>query len=126
MARRLRYCEPGTLVEVTLRAFQQRLLLRPSPALRELILGVLGRAQLLYNLQVHIFVFLSNHYHLLCSPADPQQLARFMCYFNSNLAREVARLHRFPGRIWSRNDCLNSKSRRLDTGSGSPHLAMNA
>ena len=76
--------------------------MRPSPALCEIILGVLGRAQALYDLPIHVFVFLSNHYHLLCSPADPKQLARFMCYFNSNLAREVARLHRFPGRIWNR------------------------
>ena len=102
MARRLRYFEPGTLMEVTLRAFQQRLLLRPSPLLCEIILGVMGRAQALYQLQIQAFVFLSNHYHLLCSPSDPQQLAQFMCYFNCNLAREIARLHRFPGRIWDR------------------------
>ncbi|MGE5232493.1 MAG: transposase [Acidobacteriota bacterium] len=102
MARRIRYFRPGSLVEVTTRTFQSRLLLRPGAALSEIILGILGRAQCLYDLQIHAFVFLSNHYHLLCSPTDPQQLASFMCFFNSNLAREAGRLHAWNGKLWSR------------------------
>jgi hypothetical protein len=93
MARPIRYFEPGDLVEVTTRTLQGLLLLRPSPLLCEIIIGILGRAQALYGLQIHAFVFLSNHYHLLCSPADAQQLARAMCFINSNLAREAGRLH---------------------------------
>ncbi|MEO6709103.1 MAG: hypothetical protein ABIP42_05950 [Planctomycetota bacterium] len=68
----------------------------------EIILGILGRAQALYGLQIHAFVFLSNHYHLLCSPLDPEQLARAMCFINSNLAREAGRLHGFREKFWSR------------------------
>jgi hypothetical protein len=30
------------------------------------------------------------------------QLAGFMGYVNSNLAREISRLHRWPEKIWSR------------------------
>ncbi len=90
------------MVEVTTRTLQGRLLLRPCTALRGIILGVLGRAQTLYGLRIHAFVFLSNHYHLLCTPADPQQLARFMCFLNSNLAREVGRLHSWREKIWGR------------------------
>ncbi|MEO8505986.1 MAG: hypothetical protein ABI609_18970 [Acidobacteriota bacterium] len=102
MPRPLRYFEPGDLVEVTTRTLQGMLLLRPSPLLCEIILGVLGRAQALYGLRIHAFVFLSNHYHLLCSPVDSEQLARAMCFINSNLAREVGRLHGFREKFWSR------------------------
>jgi len=102
MPRRPRYFQPGSLVEVTTRTLQGRLLLRPGAQLSQIILGILGRAQALYNLQIHAFVFLSNHYHLLCSPTDPQQLARFMCFFNSNLAREAGRLHAWREKFWSR------------------------
>ncbi len=85
-----------------MRTLQGLLLLRPSPLLCEIILGILGRAQALYGLQIHAFVFMSNHYHLLCSPVDPEQLARAMCFINSNLAREAGRLHGFRERVWSR------------------------
>ncbi len=102
MTRRLRYFEPGSLVEVTTRTLHGRLLLRPGAALTDIIHGVLGRAQALYSLRIHAYVFLSNHYHLLCSPTDPQQLARFMCFLNSNLAREAGRLHAWKEKFWSR------------------------
>jgi len=65
MARPLRYLESGDLIEVTTRTLQGLLRLRPSPLLCEIIIGILGRAQALYGLEIHAFVFLSNHYHLL-------------------------------------------------------------
>jgi hypothetical protein len=76
--------------------------LRPSPALNEIILGVLGWAQAATGIVIHAFVFLSNHYHLLCSPRDAEQLSRFECLFNSRLAREVGRLHEWREKVWGR------------------------
>jgi hypothetical protein len=68
MSRGLRFVpEGGALVEVTLRTIQSRLLLRPGPAVNEIILGVLGRAQRLYGVRCCSVVFLSNHY--LCGAA---------------------------------------------------------
>ena len=65
MPRRVRFIpEDGALVEVSCRTIQSRYLLRPCPALNEIILGILGRAQRLYPVQICGFVFLSNHYHL--------------------------------------------------------------
>lgn len=90
------------MVEVTSRAIHSRYLLRPSPLLREITLGILGRAQRLHSVTLHGFVFLSTHYHLLLTVDDAQQLARFVGYLNSNLAREVGRLHQWPERIWGR------------------------
>ena len=103
MPRRLRFIPPeGALVEVTTRTIQGRLLLKPSRHLNLIILGVLGRAQRLYNVRIHDFIFMSNHYHLLVSVDSALQLARFVGYFNGNLAKEVARLTGWRDKVWSR------------------------
>ncbi len=102
MARPLRFIPPGCLVEVTTRTIQGRLLLKPSPELNDIILGVIGKAQDLYRMAVHGFAVASNHCHVLLSPTSAQQLARFMQYLNANMAKEAARLHDWPDRVWSR------------------------
>jgi transposase IS200 family protein len=103
MGRTLRFVpEGGALVEVTTRTIQSRLLLRPSPATNEVVLGVLGRAQRLYPVRLCAFVFAGNHYHLLLRVDTAKQLRDFMTYFNSNLARELARLVRWRDKVWSR------------------------
>jgi len=90
------------LVEVTCRTVQGRLLLRPSPTLQDLTLGVLARAARLYPVEVHAFAFLSNHFHLLVSVENAQRLASFMNYLNSNLAREAGRLVGWREKFWGR------------------------
>jgi hypothetical protein len=102
MARRLRFVPPSSLVEVTCRTVQGRLLLKPTPLLRGLTLGVLARAARLYPVELHAFAFLSNHFHLLVSVSDAQRLASFMNYLNSNLAREAGRLIRWREKFWGR------------------------
>jgi len=102
MARRLRFIPPGSLVEVTCRTVQGRLLLRPSPTLRDLTLGVLARAARLYPVEIHAFAFLSNHFHLLVTVPNAHRLASFMNYLNSNLAREAGRLVRWREKFWGR------------------------
>jgi hypothetical protein len=102
MARPLRFIPEHSLVEITTRTLQGRLLLRPSPEINDLILGVIGKAQHTYGMTIHAFVVVSNHAHFLVSPTCAQQLARFMQFVNANIAKEVARLHDWPERIWSR------------------------
>lgn len=103
MARAIRFIpEGGALVEVTGRTLQGRLLLRPSPELRVITLGILARAKRLYGVKLHSFVFLSNHFHILASVQDAQQLSSFMCYVNSNLAREAGRLYQWKEKFWGR------------------------
>ncbi len=100
--RGLRYLPPGHVVEVTCRTIQGRYLLLPGLALNQIVLGILGRAQRLYRVGIHAFVFTSNHYHLLLSPASVGELASFMGYLNGNLAKEAGRLHDWRDRLWSR------------------------
>ncbi|HEX9801259.1 MAG TPA: transposase [Thermoanaerobaculia bacterium] len=102
MSRRLRFIPPDSLVEVTCRTVQGRLLLSPTPMLRDLTLGVLARAARLYPVELHAFAFLSNHFHLLLTVRDAQRLASFMNYLNSNLAREAGRLIRWREKFWGR------------------------
>jgi hypothetical protein len=103
MGRKLRYLpEEGAMVEVTARTLHGRLLLRPSPELNDIAAGILGRAQRLYPVDLVAFVLLSNHYHLILWAEDAKRLARFVGYFNSNLAREVGRLTGWTGKIWER------------------------
>lgn len=102
MARRIRFVPPGSLVEVTCRTLQGRLLLRPDPETADLCRGVLARAARLYPLEVHDFRFLGNHYHLLLSVPSAQRLSEFMNYLNSNIAREVGRAVGWREKFWGR------------------------
>jgi hypothetical protein len=102
MSRPLRFIPGHALVEVTTRTIQGRLLLRPSPELTDIILGIIGKAQALYGMTIHAFVFLSTHAHFLLSPASAGQLARFMQFVNANVAKEAGRLHDWRDRLWSR------------------------
>ena len=89
MPRPLRFIPGHALVEVTTRTIQGRLLLRPSPELTDIILGIIGKAQALYGMTIHAFVFLSTHAHFLMSPANAGQLALFMQFVNANVAKEA-------------------------------------
>jgi len=103
MSRHLRYIpEPGTLVEVTCRIIHGRMLLKPCRELNEAIIGTLARAKRRYAVDVCAAVYLSNHCHLLLCVNDARQLARFMNYVNSKIAREVGRRTRWREKLWGR------------------------
>ena len=103
MSRPLRFVPAQkTLVEVSTRTVQSRFLLRPSNALNEIVLGILGRAQEIYGVGMCGYAFASSHYHLLLLVDTAKQLSDFMGYFNSNLAREAGRLVDWREKFWSR------------------------
>src|SRR5947199_6371040 len=103
MSRPLRWIpEGGALVEATCRTVHGRLLLLPTEELNEIIIGILARAKRMYEVKICSFAFASNHYHLLLRVEDAEQLASFMGYLNSNLAREAGRLVEWREKFWSR------------------------
>ena len=102
MSRPLRHIRPGAVVEITTRAIHGRFLLRPSPKLTAVLLGIIGRAAARYGIPVHAFFFASNHYHLIITVPDVRSLALFMCYLNSNTAREVGRMFAWKEKVWGR------------------------
>ncbi len=102
MSRKLRYLPEESLVEITVRTQHGRYLLRPSAKVRDRVVGILARAQARTGMRVCGFVYLSNHAHLLLRPTDVEQMASFMTYVNSNVAREIGRIHAWRERFWGR------------------------
>jgi len=97
-----RYVEPDSLVEVTTVTLQNRFLLRPSPEVNDLVVGVFGRAQRQLDMKVVCLTVLSNHYHALLVPRDAAHLADFMELVNGNLSKEIGtRLRGWHGAMWS-------------------------
>lgn len=104
MGRYRRYIPDGeaSVVEVTNRTVQSRFLLRPGPEINDVVHGAIARAQRRYDVAVHGFVFLSNHYHLLATVHSARQLSAFAGYFQSKIAKEVCRLHEWSDKVWAR------------------------
>ena len=91
---------PDLLSLVSIRCIQARYLLRPSPRLNALIIGVLAKAQQKYGVDVFAPTVLSNHGHYLVRFVDAEQQARFMHFVDGNIAREAGRLHEWRGKFW--------------------------
>ena len=92
----------AVVVEITNRTFQNRFLLRPGPELNGAVHGAIARAQRRYGVDVHGFVFLSNHYHLIATIRSARQLSAFVGYFQSKIAKEVCHLHDWRDKVWAR------------------------
>jgi hypothetical protein len=93
---------PNTVWLVTNRCEHERFLLKPSPALNEILGGWFARALERYGdgIEVYAFIFLSNHFHILLRDTTGQ-MPRVMWYFQTNLAKEVKLLcGRTSGRVF--------------------------
>ena len=95
MGRQLRtFSRPRATTSETLqKTIQSKSLLRPGPRFNPLMVGVLAKAQRLYGGQIHTFVALANHWHLLATFESPKQMADFHRYFNSCLSKEAGIVH---------------------------------
>lgn len=92
-----------TLVEITSRCQQGRMLLRPNPTIKRVAIGCLARAQQKTpEIGVVGFNFQSNHYHLLLTAYEPKHLSKFMGSVQSNLAREICKFHDWGDKVWAR------------------------
>jgi len=97
MSQDIHYFEPGTLVEVTTVTLGNRRLLRPSKKLNRIVAGVFGKAQREYEMAICDIKVMSSHYHALLRPRDASHLARFMGFVNTNLSKELGKLHEISG-----------------------------
>ena len=89
-------------VAISNRTIHGRHLLKPSLRLNAIIIGALARAQRKFGVLIHAYVVLSNHYHLLASFSDAQQMADFIRDFQAKVAKEVAHLYGWHTKIWAR------------------------
>ncbi len=100
-SRPLSYVRPGgSPVETCTRAFHGLPLLRPGPDANERLGGCLGRAAEYYDVDIYGFGFASTHYHILYGAENALQMSRFQCHLNSNIARELGRLHGWSEKLW--------------------------
>lgn len=103
MAYPLRMYEPDRVYEITVNTLQGRYLLLPSPESKDLINGVIGRAQAQFpKVNIFAYVFLSTHATWLASSPEPDQLPAFMGFVNCNVSKELGKLHDWPGKLWAR------------------------
>ena len=86
-----RYIPPNSLQHVTDVTFQNRKFLRPSNEVNQLFLGILGRAQKKYDMTICAVVVMSSHVHYLLRPRDSAQMAAFMCFLKTNIAKEIGK-----------------------------------
>jgi hypothetical protein len=89
-------------VEVTIRTNVGMRLLKSSPEVDEVIVGVLGRALALFDVRLHEFIVFSNHIQYIVSPRNALELARFKCFLHGNIARKVGKLIGWRGKFWGR------------------------
>lgn len=91
---------PGTTYLLTRRCFQRQFLLRPDPQVNRIFSFCLARATRLFEVQVHAFCVLSNHYHLIATDTRGN-LPEFMHWLNEYVAKCVnAKLGRWES-FWS-------------------------
>ncbi len=82
----------GTTYLVTRRCTQRMFLLRPSKVVNEVFLYVLAVAAKRYDIRVHAYCVLSNHYHLVVT--DPHaRLPAFQQFLAGLVARALNALH---------------------------------
>lgn len=98
----LRWNWTDLVYEVTIDTIQGRYLLRPSREVRDLILGVVGRAQERYDaIRLYAFVFTRNRATLLLSSGDEELLPKFMAYVAGEISRKLGRLLDWSGKLWA-------------------------
>jgi REP element-mobilizing transposase RayT len=73
---------------VTRRVLRRQLRLRPEESVNEILLYILAVAARKYDIRIHCFQFLSNHFHLVFSYTR-KRLPRFMQYFDGLVGRAL-------------------------------------
>jgi hypothetical protein len=86
-------------VMVTRRALRRTMLLRPDPELNNLFLYCLAVLSARFGIDVHHFVLMSNHYHLVLTDTRGE-LPNFLRELNRILALGIKVLRKWEGAAW--------------------------
>lgn len=103
-AHHARFFDPTVVYHITCKTIQNRFLLVPDrrDELRSLCLGVIGRAQTLYeDVELYFVVFMSNHIHLLLR-GQPQSVVRFIAFIKREVSRRWGRQINWRGPMWEK------------------------
>ncbi|MGK0359240.1 MAG: hypothetical protein ACI9U2_001541 [Bradymonadia bacterium] len=109
MAHRLRYVQSGAVYEVVRRTHRGRYAFVPSAALVRELRGVIGEAHRRFpRVKVHVWCWLSTHFHALLSATGPyaaNAIAAWLNYVMSQSARVAQAINGVRGRIWEGKPC---------------------
>ncbi len=98
-----RWFEPGTVLLLTSRTLEGRFYLVPDrPEVNATIIGAVARGQRAHAVDIHGVAFLSNHFHMVVTGDNPEQIAAFMRSVKSNLTRRINRIRGRSGTLWHR------------------------
>src|SRR4051812_26647398 len=89
-------------MHVISKIFQSRHLLRPGAELNSIIIGVMGRARVLFpHVKVFAAAFMSNHVHLLVQ-GPPTELPFFIGFIKREISRRWGKCSGvdWPGAMW--------------------------
>ena len=90
------------MFEIVTRTVKGRRLFRPVEALTRAVFDVLGRSATLFAVQLHAFIYLSNHMHLLATFLEGLQMRAFMTHLNRNTALVAKQITGWSGDVWER------------------------
>lgn len=89
----------NTTYLLTRRVLGRQFRLKPSDKVNQILLYCLAHAAQRFQIKIHAFCFLSNHYHLVLT--DPgSRLPRFMAWLNKYTAKCINTLHGEWGTLW--------------------------
>ena len=89
----------GTTYLLTRRVLRRQFRLKPSDQVNQILLYCLAYAAARYQIKIHAFCFLSNHYHLVLTDPD-SRLSEFMGWLNKYTAKCINSLHGEWGVLW--------------------------
>ena len=99
--RELRNRDPKLFRLITIRTSEARLWLTPNASGRSLLGGILARYQEIFKVEIYVYTFLTNHYHLIIR-APYGNADEFLENVNREISRRVNRLNNREGHLWGR------------------------
>lgn len=79
---------PGSTYLITRRTAGRKYLLKPTPLVRQVFCYCLAHAAQTYNMQIHGYCVMSNHYHIVATDPDGK-LPAFMSWLNEFIAKAL-------------------------------------
>lgn len=95
---------PGTTYHAFRRCRDGQMLINPSSTVNRVVKAMLYRYIERYGLELHLFLFMPNHYHLVVT--DPGQgLPHFLSTFHSQVTKKLNACTRREGYLWEPGYC---------------------
>lgn len=99
MARRLRCCPPSVAQHVIQRGNNRQVCFRTEADYIAYAFW-LNEAASQYDVQIHAWVFMTNHAHLLVTPSTPEGVSRMMQQLGRGYVRHFNRIYERTGTLW--------------------------